>query len=1388
MPYFVLPPEPPQIARVSTPRFISQQLIPPQSVPRLPAMTTVEASPPQLLAQSIVPAADGVGTQVSPQGNRFDITGGQMSSNGANLFHSFYQFGLRDGQIANFLTHAQTLNVLSRVVGGQASLINGRLQITGSQANLFLINPAGIIFGRNATLQVPGAFMATTANRLGLGAGPGGPEVWLDAIGANDYATLVGTPTSFAFTTATAGTIVNAGNLAVGQGQSLTLLGGTVINTGTLLAPGGQVTIAAIPGEHLVRLSQANSLLSLELSTLPPADSPLPPVLPALLTGGDLTNATGLTVNPNGTVQLTGSGRPVTVAPGTALVSGQVSVRGGLPASHPQITVVGDRIALLAATLDASGTQAGTIRIGGNYQGLSGLPTAQFTYVDALTAVQADGLAIPNDAIPPAVAGGNIILWSDKVTEFSGTITARGGPAAGNGGFVEVSSKGSLAFKGAVDVTATSGTTGTLLLDPTNIIIQAAGANDNQLNAGVPNAADPVGAIFAADGGAVDFTLSAAVLSSQAGNVILEATNNITIASGVSLNFAAGAGSITFTADADRDGVGAFTMDATQTIRTPGRNLAISGASLNLGNIDTSNIAPTNSAGGTVTLTARNGSVTVGTITTSASATPPGVPTAIAGNVTIDASTGITAGSMTAFAIAPAGVGTVATGGTVNLTARNGDISFSSIDTRGSTAATSTGGNVSLSANGVIRGTATGDTISTASPTQSGSVTIRHNGGPTNLPFVVGATSGNGTTGAINAGGASVITAGTFPIPSPGGGSAVVGTVPNTITITGINQVPTLTLNQTLTGGGQNQPFTFTYADLAPVITDADLDQTFLVITAINSGTLTVNGVTATVGTIIPQGAILVYTPPNGVTGLISGAFAVAGSDRLGLSNATAGQININVSAPSIIPPTIPGENNNGGVSTLATVLQGPPGQVANSTTLTLSGLPCNAVDLGVSTLDSQYSQEYEEYLGKQVGASKDRFLAACEALNQVEAATGVKPAIIYVSFVPTGWADPPPSQSKSLPQPARMAQLSPENTRSPGPSNRNSNRGDHDQLEIVAVVPNGQPIYRRVSGATRARVLEVARQFTQAITDPITRQTTAYLDPAQQLYRWLVQPLEADLQKRQVDNLVFIMDAGLRSLPLAALHDGNGFLVERYSLGLMPSLSLTDTRHRDVKTAQVLAMGASQFAEQRPLPAVPVELNTIFQASWAGKAFLNEQFTLSNLKDQRQQTPYGIIHLATHAEFKPGTAGQSYIQLWNSKLQLDQVRQLGWNSPPVELLVLSACRTALGDTEAELGFAGLAYQTGVRSALASLWAVDDEGTLAFMAEFYQRLQTTPIKAAALRDAQLAMIRKQVRFEEGKLITSAGTIPLPPELELSSHKDLSFPFYWAGLTLVGNPW
>ncbi|NJL91363.1 MAG: CHAT domain-containing protein [Coleofasciculaceae cyanobacterium SM2_1_6] len=387
--------------------------------------------------------------------------------------------------------------------------------------------------------------------------------------------------------------------------------------------------------------------------------------------------------------------------------------------------------------------------------------------------------------------------------------------------------------------------------------------------------------------------------------------------------------------------------------------------------------------------------------------------------------------------------------------------------------------------------------------------------------------------------------------------------------------------------------------------------------------------------------------------------------------------------------------------------------------------------------------------------------------LNRITETTRVKPALIYVFFAPPGGSNDFNSANLAA-QTNRAAR-------------------NNDSLEVILITGQTSPVRVQFPKTTRRQVLEVANNFRSEVTN--FRNSKGYLNPAQQMHQWFIAPLEKELQKQGIDNLVFLMDTGLRSIPLAAMHDGEGFVVERYSVGLMPSLNLTEPTYNPLDGSQVLAMGATTFGNSglNPLPSVSLELNTVSRL-WEGSEFLNETFTLNNLIQQRQNRPFRMIHLATHGVFNPGDRSNSYIQLWDGRLRLDQLDQLNWGNPPVDLLVLSACQTALGDRDAELGFAGLAINAGVRSALASLWEVNDVATLGLMTKFYQQLQVASTKSEALRLAQLAMIRGEVRLEDGNLVIQDGRIPLTAELRSLGDLQLIHPYFWSAFTMVGNPW
>ncbi|MEM9163469.1 MAG: filamentous hemagglutinin N-terminal domain-containing protein, partial [Cyanobacteria bacterium P01_F01_bin.4] len=533
----------------------------------------------------ITPASDGTGTQVTSQGNRFDIEGGTRA--GDNLFHSFDQFDLEAGQVADFGASTDIQNILGRIIGGEASIIDGLIQVTGGNANLYLINSAGILFGPNAALNVPAAFTATTADSIGFETG------LLPSLGNADYQLLIGDPTYFDFTQPVSGSLdailVNQGTLAVGHGQSLALLGHRVLNTGQLIAPEGNITVAASAGQ--VQIRQPGSLLSLA----GPESNLTPTELPGWLTGEAADHASAISVSPDGQIQLTGAELPL----------GAVQVSGSLDASGQtggQVQVLGQTVALAGATVNASGlTSGGTVLIGGDYQGAGPTPTAMFTAVDRESQLSADAQLL-GDA-------GQVVVWADVLTQFLGEISARGGAQGGDGGHVEISGKESLIFEGQVDLSAAQGQFGTLLFDPLTIEIRTGEG------AGTDDAALPT--VLSNEPGGPDglFAIYETTLEGLAGdaNVVLQATHDIVIQdlADNELTFQPGTGSITFLADADSNNGGRFFMaDSDDVLRASGRDISISGASIVAGMIDTSAEATNNSAnGGSITLTATGGDI-----------------------------------------------------------------------------------------------------------------------------------------------------------------------------------------------------------------------------------------------------------------------------------------------------------------------------------------------------------------------------------------------------------------------------------------------------------------------------------------------------------------------------------------------------------------------------------------------------------------------------------------------------------------------------------------------------------------------------------------------------------------------------------------------------------
>jgi CHAT domain-containing protein len=282
----------------------------------------------------------------------------------------------------------------------------------------------------------------------------------------------------------------------------------------------------------------------------------------------------------------------------------------------------------------------------------------------------------------------------------------------------------------------------------------------------------------------------------------------------------------------------------------------------------------------------------------------------------------------------------------------------------------------------------------------------------------------------------------------------------------------------------------------------------------------------------------------------------------------------------------------------------------------------------------------------------------------------------------------------------------------------------------------------------------------------------------SKQLYDWLIKPFASELEttkarsQSQIQTLVFVLDGSLRNLPMAVLHDGQKYLVERYAVSVTPTLQLLEPKPLQRKALSVLIAGATDapsFKKERlgAIDNVAVELAGIKANTQRNQTLENQDFIKKNVQIKINKTPFNIVHLATHGKFSSNPE-QTYLLDWNERIKfkdLDNLLHLNYQriASPIELLILSACETATGDKRAALGLAGVAIRAGARTTLASLWQINDASTAEFMIKFYQELNRGQItKAEALRNTQIAFLKE------------------------STNRDYNRPYHWSAFILVGN--
>ncbi|MEO0852380.1 MAG: CHAT domain-containing protein, partial [Cyanobacteria bacterium J06648_11] len=320
------------------------------------------------------------------------------------------------------------------------------------------------------------------------------------------------------------------------------------------------------------------------------------------------------------------------------------------------------------------------------------------------------------------------------------------------------------------------------------------------------------------------------------------------------------------------------------------------------------------------------------------------------------------------------------------------------------------------------------------------------------------------------------------------------------------------------------------------------------------------------------------------------------------------------------------------------------------------------------------------------------------------------------------------------------------------------------DRVEVILSLPD-EPLQHFVARAPQAEVEQTLEQLRRELAKPYTSPTGKAL--AERVYTWLMRQTIPALDRAQVDTLAFVLDGRLRDVPMAALYDGERYLVEDFAVAIAPGLQLVAPRSLEPQQLQALTAGLTQSRHGfSPLVHVGSELERIDSAI-ASRALIDESFTSEALARQIAELPYPIVHLATHGQFS-SNADDTFVLAWDKPIQVEDFDTLlrrrddpeATASGAIELLVLSACDTAAGDDRATLGLAGLALRAGARSTLASLWALDDESGAQLMGQFYRELaQTGTSKAQALRRAQLAML---------------------------SDPDYRHPAHWSPFVLVGN--
>ncbi|WP_372828283.1 beta strand repeat-containing protein, partial [Polaromonas sp.] len=736
----------------------------------------------------------------SPTANNMLV---QQGSNKAIL--SWQSFNIGAGESVQFVQPDAASVTLNRVIEANPSAIYGSLSANGQ---VFLLNPAGVMFAPGAQVNVGGLVASSLA------------------ISNDDF--LAG---RYTFSGAGSGSVANHGNINVTRGGYVLLAGPVVGNTGTITTESGSIGLLAgsrvtldTSGVGLVRFSVDAAAVNAAAANSGTLSAPGGQVAMLASALGDamatVINQTGViransATERNGMIVLSGGAR------GVVNVTGEQTATGlGAGQTGGTVKVLGDKVALMGgAVINVSGdVGAGTAMIGGDYQGKNpDVQNASRTFVGANSSIIADAVTSGN--------GGKVIVWADGDTRSGGSISARGGAASGDGGFVEVSGKQYLDTRGSIDVAAPNGTGGTVLFDPQDIVLSTAVSSPGAVANLAVNTPDlafadaPVAGTYTVQISTVtgfdqlflqasnNITVSNPLTMAANGSVRLEANNNINVNAGITVT---GTGAINLRADADSSGAGTVAL-TNAALSAKAGGITLQGASVTSSNaastITTTGAANANA--GNVSITATGAVSLLGAITATGGTATAGNIGRNAGTVNIAGVGGVSTAAISAGG-SNGGTGNTDGGNAGTITVSNsgtGDIALGALTARtGNAVGGGAGGDASGTRVSVSNTAATG-TLSTGAITTTGGT--KGHGGNVVLSSAGTATSGNiitsgGTTLTGNAGrnagtvsitgagvnrGASTITAsgsaGVGTSQTGGNGAAISVTSTNGVTQTG---------------------------------------------------------------------------------------------------------------------------------------------------------------------------------------------------------------------------------------------------------------------------------------------------------------------------------------------------------------------------------------------------------------------------------------------------------------------------------------------------------------------------------------------------------------------------------------------------------------------------